>query len=137
MYEFDICASPISLHIIENLHIHFFQNFSFCFSCANSPSGKKNIGSSAAAYSVLCSSMISFSGDASSAGGATSLSSTSSFGRCGAWQLEGWEIFVDLFMVKLRADPPVRPHNFLGISKEYQFPAPLNFTFNWEDQQGD
>jgi len=50
---------------------------------------------------------------------------------------EGWEIFVDLFMVKLRADPPVRPHNFLGISKEYQFPAPLNFTFNWEDQQRD
>ena len=34
--------------------------------------------------------------------------------------------------------PPVRPHNFLGILKEYKFRPPLNFTgiFNWEDQQG-
>ena len=32
--------------------------------------------------------------------------------------------------------PPVRPHNFLGILKEYKFRPRLNFTFNWEDQQG-
>ena len=38
--------------------------------------------------------------------------------------------------VHLRANPPVRPHNFLGILKEYKFRPPLNFTFNWEDQQG-
>ena len=39
-------------------------------------------------------------------------------------------------LVLLRANPPVRPHNFLGILKEYKFRPPLNFTFNWEDQQG-
>ena len=39
-------------------------------------------------------------------------------------------------MVILRATPPVRPHNFLGILKEYIFRPPLNFTCNWEDQQG-
>ena len=40
-------------------------------------------------------------------------------------------------VVYLRATPPVRPHNFLGILKEYKFRPPLNFTFfNWEDQQG-
>ena len=38
--------------------------------------------------------------------------------------------------VMLRANPPVRPHNFLGILKDYKFPPPLNFIFNWEDQQG-
>ena len=38
--------------------------------------------------------------------------------------------------VLLRANPPVRPHNFLGILKEYKVRPPLNFTFNWEDQQG-
>ena len=38
--------------------------------------------------------------------------------------------------VNVRATPPVRPHNFLGILKEYKFRPPLNFTFNWEDQQG-
>ena len=40
------------------------------------------------------------------------------------------------FLVILRATPKVRPHNFLGILKEYKFRPPLNFTFNWEDQQG-
>ena len=39
-------------------------------------------------------------------------------------------------LVLLRANPPVRPHNFLGILKEYKFRSPLNFTFKWEDQQG-
>ena len=38
--------------------------------------------------------------------------------------------------VLFRANPPVRPHNFLGILKEYKVRHPLNFTFNWEDQQG-
>ena len=37
---------------------------------------------------------------------------------------------------KITRKPPVRPHNFLGILKEYKFRPPLNFTFNWEDQQG-
>ena len=41
-----------------------------------------------------------------------------------------------LLIVLLRANPPVRPHNFLGILKECKFRPPLNFTFNWEDQQG-
>ena len=27
--------------------------------------------------------------------------------------------------------------HFLAILKKYKFPPPLNFTFNWEDQQGD
>ena len=51
----------------------------------------------------------------------------------------GWlQQVVDLAnpVVLLRATPPVRPHNFLGILKEYKFPPPLNFTFNWEDQHG-
>jgi len=30
-------------------------------------------------------------------------------------------------MINIRANPPVRPHNFLGILKEYKFPPPLNF----------
>ena len=52
-----------------------------------------------------------------------------------------WHRFCELgqyapCMVYLRANPPVRPHNFLGILKEYKFRPPLNFTFNWEDQQG-
>ena len=38
--------------------------------------------------------------------------------------------------VLIRANTSVRPHKFLGILKEYKFPPPLNFTFNWEDQQG-
>ena len=41
-----------------------------------------------------------------------------------------------MVLLLLRANPPVRPHNFLGILKEYKFRPPLNFTFNWEDQQG-
>ena len=39
-------------------------------------------------------------------------------------------------VLQVRANPPVRPHNFLGSLKEYKFPPPLNFTFNWEDQPG-
>ena len=31
-------------------------------------------------------------------------------------------------MVIVRANPPVRPHNFLEILKEYKFRPPLNFT---------
>jgi hypothetical protein len=42
-----------------------------------------------------------------------------------------------IFLVGLRANPPVRPRNFLGILREYKFRPPLHFTFNWEDQQGD
>ena len=38
--------------------------------------------------------------------------------------------------VGVRANPPVRPHNFLGILKEYKFRPSLNFTFNWEVKQG-
>ena len=39
-------------------------------------------------------------------------------------------------LVSVRANPPVRPHNFLGILKEYKFRPPLNFTVHREDQQG-
>ena len=38
--------------------------------------------------------------------------------------------------VYMRSNPPVHPHNFLGILKEYKVRPPLNCTFNWEDQQG-
>ena len=44
--------------------------------------------------------------------------------------------YVSLPEGTIRRKPPVRPHNFLGILKEYKFPPPLNFTFNWKDQQG-
>jgi hypothetical protein len=35
-------------------------------------------------------------------------------------------------IVHIRANPPVRPNNFLQILKEYKFRTPLNFTFNCE-----
>ena len=47
-----------------------------------------------------------------------------------------WKVIVYVPLLSLRANPPVRPHNFLGILKEYKFRPPINFTFNWEDQQG-
>ena len=48
------------------------------------------------------------------------------------WYIMNYDCLV--FLVGLRANPPVRPHNFLGI---YKLRPPLHFTFNWEDQQGD
>ena len=49
----------------------------------------------------------------------------------------GVYIYIYIYIyTHIRATPPVLPHNFLGILKEYKFRPPLNFTFKWEDQQG-